>query len=375
MNIRKHDNMKINNNKLFSFILAGGEGKRMQNLTKDTCKPMVKVASHFHLIDFTLINCLRSNLFNLAVIVQYESNDLIKYLLETNINSLCNFYILPPKTNLGNIHDIEFKNTAHSVYMNLDIVDDDIEDVLILSADHLYTMDYDDIYEEHKKRGNDLTVAVFNVSPNDVSRFGIFTLDDYGNLISFEEKPEQSDSTLASMGIYIFKREFLDKVLTELIEVVGIDLDFGKHVLPYFLENYNVGVYEFPSYWSDLGTVNAFWDVSMYILDNPDIIRRISDFNAKLKISRDVAKSIPPFFEGKSMVFSSILGENSYIKGEISHSIIGNNVNIEEDAAIRNSVVMDNCIIKKGVLIENAVISQNSIIYEDVISDEEIICK
>ena len=90
--------------------------------------------------------------------------------------------------------------------MNLDIVDDDIEDVLILSADHLYTMDYDDIYEEHKKRGNDLTVAVFNVSPNDVSRFGIFTLDDYGNLISFEEKPEQSDSTLASMGIYIFKR-------------------------------------------------------------------------------------------------------------------------------------------------------------------------
>ena len=229
--------MKINND-LFCFILAGGKGTRLKNLTKDTCKPLVQVCSQYHLIDFSLMNCLISGIFNIAVIVQYESIDLIKYLFESNLNSLSNFYILPPKTKQQYTESIEFKNTAHSVYVNQDIVDDKINDILILSADHIYAMDYNSLYDFHKEMDNDLTVSAVQVSLEEASRFGIFTLNDDGSILKFEEKPENPDSCLASMGVYIFKKEALFNVLNELREEIGPDLDFGKHVLPHFLKHY-----------------------------------------------------------------------------------------------------------------------------------------
>lgn len=369
--------MKNINNKIACFILAGGEGSRLKNLTKNTCKPLVKIAGHYHLIDFSLINCLRSNILNIAVIVQYESIDLIKYLFESNMNSLMtNFNVLPPETKKSS-DDIGYKNTAHSVMVNMEHMDDkDIEDILILSADHVYAMDYEFFRKHHLEMENDLTVSVLNVTLDEAKRFGVFTLDDDDNIINFEEKPENPESTLVSMGVYMFKKEKLNQAFDALVDEIGPDLDFGKHVLPYFLKHYKVGVYKFKWYWLDLGTINAFWKLNMIILDNPHYIRDFFEFDERFKIENDPMDASPAYMSDVSVVNASLIGKHTFIEGNINHSVIGDNVIIEKGSYISNSVIMDNCRIKQNVKIENAVISQDTVVEEDVISGEdEIICK
>ena len=356
---------------LFCFLLAGGEGSRLKSLTKDTCKPLVKIGSHYHLVDFTLLNALYSDIFNIAIIVQYESIDLIKYVFESNLPSIGNFYILPPKTKLDSKENIVYQNTAHSVYLNRDIVEDNFEDIIILSADHVYSMDYGDFYKNHKENNADLTVGCVEVPIEDASRFGIFNLDENGKIESFEEKPENPKSNFASMGIYIFKKELLFEVLDELVEKIGYNLDFGGDVIPYYLKKYNVNVFKYDGFWRDLGTVQAFWQINMAIVDKPSLILQFLNFNERFKISQDSYNSIPAYFEFNSMISSSIIGKKSFISGNIKHSVIGNDVRIEKGVEITDSVLMDCCVVKKGVTIKNAVISQNCIIEEDVIGEPD----
>lgn len=361
----------IETDKLFCFLLAGGEGSRLKSLTKDTCKPLVKIGSHYHLIDFTLLNCLYSNIFNIAIIVQYESMDLIKYLLESNISTLSNIYILPPETKFDNKENIVYKNTAHSVYLNKNVVGDEFEDILVLSADHIYSMNYNKFYEDHKNKNADLSIAHVEVPMEEAHRFGIFNFDENGNIESFVEKPENPKSNNASMGIYIFKKQLLFDVLDDLMEKIGPDLDFGSDIVPYYVKNYNVNTYEFNNYWKDVGTIKSFWEINMTILDHPEIILGIFNFKEHYKISQKTFDSIPPFFEDASDVSSSIIGKKAYIAGEITHSVIGNDVRINKGVKIKNSILMDNCVIKKGVTIEYAVISQNNIVEKDVIGDKD----
>ena len=360
------------------FILAGGEGSRLGNLTRNTCKPLIKVCSHYHLIDFSLINCLHFNITKLAVIVQYESIDLINYLFESNLNSLvANFKVMPPGTKQSSDGDFAYKNTAHSVKVNMDYMvdDDNIRDILILSADHVYSMDYDFFYRHHLEMDNDLTVSVSQVSLEEASRLGVFTLDEEDNIIDFEEKPENPKSNYVSMGIYLFKKDKLKEALIELEKSFGADLDFGEHVLPYFLENYKVGLYKFKWYWLDVGTVYSFWKLNMSLLDHPTFIKDFFELDKRFKINKDINNSSPSFFGENSNIKSSIIGKNSFVLGNVNHSMIGDGVVIEEDVDILNSVVMDNCLIKKGTKIKNAVISQDTVVEEDIISDDEIICK
>lgn len=357
--------------KLFCFLLAGGEGSRLKSLTRDTCKPLVKLGSHYHFIDFTLLNCLYSDIFNIAIVVQYESIDLIKYFFESNITSLGNFYILPPKTQFNNKENIIYQNTAHSVYLNKDVVEDDFDDILILSADHVYSMDYSEFYNCHKVSGADLSVAYVEVAMEEAHRFGIFNLDENGNVESFVEKPENPKSNFASMGIYIFKKELLFEVLDELVEKIGYNLDFGRDVIPYYLKKYNVNVFKYDGFWRDLGTVQAFWQINMAIVDNPSLILQFLNFNERFKISQDSYNSVPAYFEFNSMISSSIIGKKSFISGDIKHSVIGNDVRIEKGVKITDSVLMDCCVVKKDVTIKNAVISQNCIIEEDVIGEPD----
>lgn len=147
--------------------------------------------------------------------------------------------------------------------MNKSVVEDDIEDILVLSADHIYSMDYNKFYKDHKNKGADLSIAHVDVPIEEEYRFGIFDFDENGTIESFEEKPENPKTNHASMGIYIFKKQLLFDVLDELIEKIGADLDFGTDIIPYCIENYNVNTYKFDNYWRDLGTIKAFWEINM----------------------------------------------------------------------------------------------------------------
>lgn len=355
--------------KLFCFLLAGGEGTRLKSLTEKTCKPLIKVGSHYHLIDFTILNCLYSNVFNISIIVQYESIDLIKYLFESNITSLGNIYILPPETTFNNKENILYQNTAHSVYLNKDVVKDNIEDILILSADHVYSANYSDFYENHLESGADLSVAYIDVPKEEASRFGIFNLDESGDIISFQEKPKNPKSTFASMGIYIFKKELLFDVLDKLVDELKPDLDFGHDIIPYFIENHKVNLYHYEGYWKDLGTINSFWEINMEILDHPDVVLRFFNFDERYKISQEKFNSVPAFFKENTLISSSVIGKKSFIEGNIIHSIIGNDVRVQKDVTIIDSVIMDGCVIKKGVTVKYAVISQDRVVEEDIIGD------
>ena len=361
---------------LFCFILAGGEGSRLKNLTKDTCKPLVKVCCVYHLIDFTLINCLRSGIIDMAIIVQYESIDLIKYLYKSNMNSLMrNFYVLPPEIKKSHKEYIGYKDTAHSVYVNKNFIDDSIDDILILSADHIYSMDYTKFHNHHIENDNDLTISVLNVPIEDASRYGVFTVDEEDNILDFEEKPENPKSSIASMGIYIFKKELLFNVLDELYKIKGPNLDFGRDVIPYYLKHHKVGIYKFKWYWIDLGTLNSFWKLNMGFLDNTDEIQKFFHFDERFKISTDASNLYPAILGSHSNIRCSLMGKNSYVDGELFHSMVGDNCRIDKNTTIIKSVIMDNCHIKEGVTIVNAVISQNTIVEEDVVSNgEDIIC-
>ena len=366
------------NDNIGCFILAGGEGSRLKNLTKDRCKPLVKICSHYHLIDFSLINCLRSGVLNIAVIVQYEAIDLIKYLFESNMNSLMTtFNVLPPETKQTKKLDIVYKNTAHSVMVNLDYMNEEvIKDILILSADHVYSMDYNLFHQHHVDNDNDLTISVLDVSKEEASRFGVFTLDENDNIVNFEEKPENPESTIVSMGVYMFKKEKLAEAFDALVDEIGYDLDFGKHVIPYFLKHFKVGVYKFKWYWLDLGTIDAFWNLNMRILDYPNFIKDFFVFDKRFKLERGANDASPAFMADHSIVSSSLIGKNTFIEGNSKHSIIGDDVIIENGANVINSVIMESCVIKEGVTVKDAVISQNTIVEEDVISTgDEIICK
>ena len=370
------DELVVKNDKLFCFILAGGEGSILKNLTKETCKPLIKVFSVYHLIDFSLINCLRSGILDIAIIVQYESIDLIKYLFKSNMSSLMrNFYVLPPETKQSNKEDIVYKGTAHSVYVNRRFIEDSIEDILILSADHVYSMDYNKFHKHHLEMENDLTVSVLNVSIEEASRFGVFTLDEEDNIVNFEEKPENPESTLVSMGVYIFKKDLLLEVLDKLYDIKGPSIDFGKDVLPHYLKHHKVGVYKFKWYWIDLGTVELFWKLNMVFLDYPEQIQHFFKFDDRFKISTDATNLYPAILGQNSEVKCSLMGKKSYLDGKLTHSVIGDNCKIEKNVTITKSVVMDSCHIKEGVTIENAIISKGSVVEDDVIgSEDDIIC-
>lgn len=254
-------------------------------------------------------------------------------------------------------------------------MDDSVDDILILSADHIYAMDYTKFHNKHIENDNDLTISIMNVPIDDASRFGVFTLDEDDNIIDFEEKPENPKSSMASMGIYIFKKELLFDALDELYKIKGPNLDFGKDVIPYYLERHKVGVYKFKWYWVDLGTLNSFWKLNMAFLDNTDKIQQFFQFDERFKISTDASNLYPAILGQHSNIRCSVMGKNSFVNGKLSHSMVGDNCRIEKNTSIIRSVIMDNCHIKEGVTIVNAVISQNTVVEEDVLGNgEDIIC-
>ena len=358
-------------NRLCCFVLAGGEGKRLKSLTEKTCKPLVKIAAQFHLIDFSIFNCFYSDIYNIAFVVQYLATDLIKYLFESNVNSMGNIYILPPETDVITKEDITYKDTAHSVYANRDVFADGFDDVLILSADHVYSMDYRKFYEEHKESGADLSVSCMEVSEQEARRFGVFEVDESGEILSFEEKPENPKGNLASMGVYIFKKDLLMEVFEKFAAEGKTDLDFGRDIIPYYLRNYNVHTYKFTHFWADLGTIDSFWRINMAILDSPEDILKAYSSNRQFKVLQNSSNLFPTFMASTSKIDASLLGKNCFIGGNIVHSVIGDRNHIQKDAVIENSVLMDGCTVKEGVTVKYAVISDGCVIEEDIIGDAE----
>lgn len=360
---------------MLAMILAGGQGTRLGKLTKNIAKPAVPFGGRYRIIDFTLSNCANSGIRNVGVVTQYQPLTLNSHIGNgaswglDRINS--GVTILQPYSSSEGSK--WFEGTAHAIYQNIDYIDEmDPQYVLILSGDHIYKMDYEEMLETHKRNNASLSVAVIEVPMDEASRFGIMNTDENDRIIEFEEKPEQPKNNLASMGIYIFNWGRLRNVLMNSYTKDGQMIDFGKHVIPSYLDSgENVYAYRFQGYWKDVGTIDSLWEANMEFIE-PEMDLDIRDKSWRVYSKNPI--SPPHFLTETGSVNDSLISDGCYIAGAIEHSILSEDVQIKSGSEVSDSVIMSGATIGKNVRIHRAIIGENAIIGDNAVIDgsEEI---
>lgn len=320
---------------IVGMILAGGRGTRLKELTAKVAKPAVYFGGKYRIIDFPLSNCANSGIDVVGVLTQYESVLLGTYVgagskwgLDGN-NSLA--AILPARER-GEVGATWYAGTADAIYQNISFLDQyDPEYVLILSGDHIYKMDYEEMLNVHKEKGADLTVAVLNVSLKEASRFGIMNTDDKGYIYEFEEKPEKPKSTLASMGIYIFNYKELRKYLIADAADENSKHDFGMNIIPSMLaDKKKLYAWTFDGYWKDVGTVESLWQANMDLLDDKEL--DLYNIKKDWKIYSEDTLGKPQLIGAQASVKNSLVTQGCVVNGEVEGSVLFSNVNVGEGA-------------------------------------------
>lgn len=353
-------------NKVVAMLLAGGQGSRLKELTKKIAKPAVPFGGKYRIIDFALSNAANSGIEDIGILTQYKP-----FLLNSHIGigsawdydrNVGGLRILPPFTSEDGGR--WYTGTANAVFENIDYIDEqDPEYVLILSGDHIYKMDYNELLDYHKENDTDVSIAVMEVPWDEASRFGIINVDKNNKIIEFEEKPENPKNNMASMGIYMFKWEVLRNYLIKDDENPESDNDFGKNVLPMMLaEGNKMFAWVFDGYWKDVGTVRSYWEANMDLLD-PNNTLNLYDKDWRIYTK---SRNLPPQYIARgSDIKDSLVNEGCYVMGEVKRSILFSDVIIEEGAIVKDSVILSNCVIKKGARIYNSVILEGVNIEEN----------
>ena len=265
--------------KTLTIILAGGAGSRLNILSYKRAKPAVPFGGKYRIIDFVLSNCVNSGLYDVQILTQYRPYSLNNHIRSGQPWDLDRIYggveLLQPHQNYDS-ESTWYRGTADAIYQNLLYVEEKVcDNILILSGDHIYKMDYSEMIEFHEKADADLTISVIPVDPKDASRFGILQLNEEKRVINFQEKPKTKPlSNLASMGIYIFKKKVLIDELLKDGQNPDSDHDFGKNIIPSMIKRMNVYGFEYDDYWRDVGTIESYWQANMDLLDkaNPPSI-------------------------------------------------------------------------------------------------------
>ena len=359
---------------IVAMILAGGRGTRLKELTAKVAKPAVYFGGKYRIIDFPLSNCANSGIDVVGVLTQYESVLLGTYVgsgtkwgLDGN-NSLA--AILPARER-GEVGATWYAGTADAIYQNISFLDQyDPEYVLILSGDHIYKMDYEEMLNVHKEKGADLTVAVLNVSLKEASRFGIMNTDGKGYIYEFEEKPEKPKSTLASMGIYIFSYKELRKYLIADAADENSKHDFGMNIIPAMLaDKKKLYAWTFDGYWKDVGTVESLWQANMDLLDDKEL--DLYNIKKDWKIYSEDTLGKPQLIGKDASVKNSLVTQGCVVNGEVEGSVLFNNVNVGEGAKVIDSVLMPGVLIEEGAVVKKAIIDEGVVIKAGTVVNDE----
>lgn len=359
---------------IVAMILAGGRGTRLKELTAKVAKPAVYFGGKYRIIDFPLSNCANSGIDVVGVLTQYESVLLGTYVgsgtkwgLDGN-NSLA--AILPARER-GEVGATWYAGTADAIYQNISFLDQyDPEYVLILSGDHIYKMDYEEMLNVHKEKGADLTVAVLNVSLKEASRFGIMNTDDKGYIYEFEEKPEKPKSTLASMGIYIFSYKELRKYLIADAADENSKHDFGMNIIPAMLaDKKKLYAWTFDGYWKDVGTIESLWQANMDLLDDKEL--DLYNIKKDWKIYSEDTLGKPQLIGKDASVKNSLVTQGCVVNGEVEGSVLFNNVNVGEGAKVIDSVLMPGVLIEEGAVVKKAIIDEGVVIKAGTVVNDE----
>ena len=342
--------------RVLALILAGGEHPALSVLTAERAEAAVPFAGKYRIIDFTLSNCINSGITNVGVLTQYRPRSLQEHIgvgkpwdLDRRIGGV---HILHPYVGTGMSWQ---KGNADALRANVDFMSEQPEEhVLVLAGDHVYMMDYRPMIQEHLASQRDVTIAVQTVGSHEVQRFGIVTTDHNGIVTDFAEKPVQSVSTRASMGIYVFRKQFLIDVLN-----AGTHVNIGRDIMPALIQQTPVQTYDFAGYWADVGTVQAYYEASMALLsDNPALELN----NPEWVIHTKSAEMPAAEMSAGAVIRNSMVCDGSRIGGTVSGSLIGPGVVIPAGTTVIDSIILPDVIIAPGCTITRAIIDKGTTI-------------
>jgi glucose-1-phosphate adenylyltransferase len=349
-----------------ALILAGGEGERLSILSSVRAKPAVPFGGKYRIIDFTLSNCVNSDIDDVLVLTQYNPRSLNDHIglgrpwdLDRNHGGV---KLLQPYIAHGKVLEW-YRGTADAVLRNLQILEQsDADTILVLAGDHIYKMDYQPFVAAHRRRRADVTIAVRQVPLADASRMGILALDEADRVVDWQEKPKQPKSDLASMGVYVFSKRALRRWLDE------SRTDFGGHVIPAMLDGgARVFGYRFSGYWQDVGTIQSFWEANMDLVkDHPELDLYDKEWLIHTKSEERAPAKVGP----TAQIHRSMISHGCIIDGTVVNSVLSPGVRVDVGAVVRDSIVMFDSVIRAGAVVDRAILDKEVVVGQGAIVGE-----
>ncbi|MCA9522553.1 MAG: glucose-1-phosphate adenylyltransferase [Myxococcales bacterium] len=350
---------------VMALILAGGRVPELEALTAQRTKAAVPFGGLYRVIDFPLTNLMRSEVGLVGVLSQYHPQSLIDHLGDGAtwdfVGRRRALKLLPPYW--GREHQDWYDGTADALWQNIDFIDEyDPELVLVLSGDHVYSMDYRPLLEFHRSKGADVTIVVKDVGQGAAHRYGVAELDAEGRVRGYEEKPTEPKSSLASLTIYVFNRRVLVEQLERRRPPRGQTYHVYRQILPEILASHRVFGYVFDGYWHYTRTIDDYVAAHRDLLGpNPSL--PLADWLIETNLNDDGLGEMPPAICGATAdVRNSLLGPGCWIAGRVESSIIAPGVEIEEGAVVRDSIVNHRCRIGRDAVVSWAVLDKDVVV-------------
>jgi glucose-1-phosphate adenylyltransferase len=340
-----------------ALILAGGESRALSALTAERSEAAVPFAGKYRIIDFPLSNCVNSGIYNVGVLTQYRPRSLHEHIgvgkpwdLDRRLGGVRVLH--PFLTSEGGDWQ---RGNADAVRGNLDfIAEQPIDVVLVLAGDHIYKMDYRPMLQIHQEQDADVTLAVHGVSPHEVQRYGIVTMDADGTVSRFDEKPRRARSSLASMGIYAFRKSFLLELLAG-----GNENDFGRDIMPKVIGQTRVIGYNFQGYWADVGTVQAYYEANMALLvETPALDLYDPEWVIHTRSEERPAAALG----ADSRASNNLLCDGCRVYGQVTRSIVGPGVVIEPGAVVRDSILLTDTVVGADAVVDRCILDKEVVV-------------
>nr|WP_321465180.1 sugar phosphate nucleotidyltransferase [uncultured Desulfobulbus sp.] len=344
------------------LLLAGGIGSRLNLLVGRRAKPAVPFGGIYRIIDFSLSNVMNSGLTRVGVLTQYKPLSLMAHIGDGSAWDFTGrtrgVKILPPRT--GEKDSDWYKGTADAIRQNIDfILANPSEQVVVLSGDHIYRMDFDAMLSYHQHKRADITIGMMVVPKSEIHQFGAGIIDNENRIVDWEEKPKVPRTNLASMGIYVFDTSYLLRTL----ERDRKEADFGMDIIPRAINEDRVYAYPFYGYWRDVGTIQSYWETNMDIIrENSGISPEEWEIHPNPEYGGRPMDRAPARFVGGSQVSSALVSAGCVIEGTVINSVLSPGVWVKKGAVVSNSVIFEDCVLEEDAKVDLAILDKRVLV-------------